>query len=85
MDEILSIPFSKKIYREIYRINYLKRTNEGVIIDRFEDLSCTTELEFKLNTKVPTLLPTLSPSYNPSTVEPTGIPTTQQPVIGEYL
>ena len=84
LDEILSIPFSKKIYREIYRINYLKRTNEGVIIDRFEDLSCTTELEFKLNTE-PTLLPTLSPSYNPSTVEPTGIPTTQQPVIGEYL
>ena len=84
LDEILSIPFSKKIYREIYRINYLKRTNEGVIIDRFEDLSCTTELEFKLNTE-PTLLPTLSPSYNPSIVEPTGIPTTQQPIIGEYL
>ena len=89
LDEILSIPFSKKIYREIYRINYLKRTNEGVIIDRFEDLSCTTELEL-LNTEVPTLLPSLSPIIG--TMSPTPFPTsieetdspTEAPITGTF-
>ena len=64
LDEILAAPFSQQVYRETYRLDFLKEDDPlGV----FTDLTCTSELLFvNVEEQFPTEAPTQSPTFYPS-------------------
>jgi hypothetical protein len=62
LDEILAAPFSQQVYRETYRLDFLKEDDPlGV----FTDLTCTSELLFEAPTQSPTFYPSDAPTLNP--------------------
>ena len=64
LDEILAAPFSQQVYRETYRLDFLKEDDP---LGFFTDLTCTSELLFvNVEEQFPTEAPTQSPTFSPT-------------------